>query len=263
MLDLQMSNISVNIRFVRCFSQTFWQFSQPCRPMDGFLYFIKGGLQFEFEDRRLQANVGDFVYLPAGAVYKNHKTVSETVFYQVDFEFRRDGEKVPFAKAPIVLGPEASEAMLPCFQRLLDSYITQAPAHSLLEMGLVFEMMSRLSQHLHEQQGRKTGAYRIQKTVAFLEEHYDEDTPLEELAAMSSTCVSNLEKIFKRSFGLSPVAYRNHLRVQHAKQLLLNGARVAETATKVGFANEFYFSRVFKNQTGQTPGEFARHNVMI
>jgi AraC-like DNA-binding protein len=62
----------------------------------------------------------------------------------------------------------------------------------------------------------------------------------------------------------TPLAYRDGLRLAHAKELLLHaGATVGEAALACGFEDESYFVRFFKKQTGVTPGAYRKRFVTL
>ena len=119
---------------------------------------------------------------------------------------------------------------------------------------------------------RKYKLYKIMKTVAdiysndsanilllreaaqYLEEHYAEDFKMSFLAEKFNMSESHFRKLFKGFTGLSPVEYRNGLRIEHAKELLSrNTVSVSEVARAVGIEDQFYFSRIFKEAEGVSP----------
>lgn len=64
--------------------------------------------------------------------------------------------------------------------------------------------------------------------------------------------------IYKRQTGRGLLKYINTLRVDRAKDLLLEGYTVMEVAEKVGFSDRSSFIRVFKQYTGVTPGQIKQ-----
>ena len=100
------------------------------------------------------------------------------------------------------------------------------------------------------------GIGRIANTLSYIEKYYNRNTPVTELAKISSTGVSNLEKVFKQCFDMSPSAYRNKIRIEYAKQFLARGCSIERTAELTGFSDRFYFSKTFKKFTGTTPRGF-------
>lgn len=52
------------------------------------------------------------------------------------------------------------------------------------------------------------------------------------------------------------IHYFNHLKIMAATEMLKNGLTVKETATALGFANQNYFSTVFKRITWSAPTHY-------
>ncbi len=76
------------------------------------------------------------------------------------------------------------------------------------------------------------------------------------LANMNTSYFSTL---FKKKMGLSFVEYLQQARIAQAKILLGDPSlRVYEVAQRVGFQNEKYFMKVFKNIAGKTPSEYKQ-----
>ncbi len=64
---------------------------------------------------------------------------------------------------------------------------------------------------------------------------------------------------FKRSTGRSPQQFLSELRVEEAKQLMLQTSLpLAEIALLCGFSDQSYFTRVFSNQLRVSPGQWRR-----
>jgi AraC-like DNA-binding protein len=69
-------------------------------------------------------------------------------------------------------------------------------------------------------------------------------------------------RAFKKATGLTPSRYLTRLRMNRAKQLLMMPElSLKEIATHVGFQDELYFSRVFKNVEGVSPTIFMKENM--
>ncbi len=68
-----------------------------------------------------------------------------------------------------------------------------------------------------------------------------------------------MNRCFKKQTGYTIMVYANHIRVGEAKNLLRSGTyNVSQAATETGFANEFYFSRIFKKYEGISPSEYLK-----
>ena len=59
--------------------------------------------------------------------------------------------------------------------------------------------------------------------------------------------------------GMTIVEYRDALRLELAKELLLSGfLSVKETAYELGFCDVYYFTKFFKAHADMTPGEYVK-----
>lgn len=66
---------------------------------------------------------------------------------------------------------------------------------------------------------------------------------------------------FTATFGQSPIAYLNCLRLQKACELLMCGDdRIGEISAAVGFESTNHFINLFRRQYGMTPGTYRKHH---
>jgi two-component system response regulator YesN len=70
-----------------------------------------------------------------------------------------------------------------------------------------------------------------------------------------------MSRLFRKYTGFSFINYLTSLRIEKAKGYLLNkDALIKDAAALAGFNDQFYFSRVFRSVTGQSPSEYIRIN---
>ena len=68
---------------------------------------------------------------------------------------------------------------------------------------------------------------------------------------------AHLSRLFKKKFGVSPMAYLTSVKIENAKELIrTTDMLLKDIAEKVGYTDPFYFSRMFKSITGSSPLEF-------
>jgi len=93
--------------------------------------------------------------------------------------------------------------------------------------------------------------------VQYLERHYDQDITLRSAADQIFMNPSYFSSLFKKKTGINFVHYLQKLRIEKSKALLRDPKfKIYEVATKIGFSDEKYFFKVFKNVTGITPNEY-------
>lgn len=104
----------------------------------------------------------------------------------------------------------------------------------------------------------------IEELESFIRQHYRENLNLSELADKYHFNHSYLTKTFKKQKGISPLRLINTLRIDDAKELLQNEElSVREISEMLGFSNQHYFSRMFKDMTGQTPKEYRQSSSSL
>jgi YesN/AraC family two-component response regulator len=97
----------------------------------------------------------------------------------------------------------------------------------------------------------------ITRAKRYIEEKQSEDLSLGEVAKAVNTSTFYFCKMFKKATGLHFTEYVSRVRIEKAKNLLLNpNLRISEVAYEVGFQSLTHFNRVFKKITGQSPTEF-------
>lgn len=88
-------------------------------------------------------------------------------------------------------------------------------------------------------------------------QYADKNLSLSEIADTVNVSENYLCRLFKREFDKSPMQYLTQVRISHAKRLLKNShLQVKRICDQVGYANPFYFDRLFKRYTGITPTKF-------
>jgi AraC-like DNA-binding protein/ligand-binding sensor protein len=97
----------------------------------------------------------------------------------------------------------------------------------------------------------------IARAKRYIEEKQGDDLSLTEVAKAVNTSTFYFCKMFKKATGLHFTEYVSRIRIEKAKNLLLNpNLRVSEVAFEVGFQSLTHFNRVFKKIVGQSPTEY-------
>ena len=91
-------------------------------------------------------------------------------------------------------------------------------------------------------------------SIRYIGEHYDLPITVNQLAEMESYNVTYYNDWFKQQTGCSPSLYLRHIRVNRAKELLVEtNFSVMEIAVMVGYSSNSTFTRAFHSITGMTP----------
>lgn len=94
----------------------------------------------------------------------------------------------------------------------------------------------------------------ITRAKEFIAQNHEEDISLGQVAKAVNTSTFYFCKMFKKATGLHFTDYVSRVRMEKAKNLLLNpNLRISEVAYQVGFQSLTHFNRVFKKIAGQSP----------
>jgi AraC-like DNA-binding protein/ligand-binding sensor protein len=97
----------------------------------------------------------------------------------------------------------------------------------------------------------------IARARRFILEHQNEKLSLTSVAKVVNMSSYYFCKTFKKATGLNFTDYLARIRIERAKELLLNpNARVSEIVFEVGFQSITHFNRIFKRYVGKSPSEY-------
>ncbi|MBI5801914.1 MAG: PocR ligand-binding domain-containing protein [Verrucomicrobia bacterium] len=100
----------------------------------------------------------------------------------------------------------------------------------------------------------------ITRAKQFIEEHHTEDLSLSIVSRAVNTSTFYFCKMFKKGTGINFTDYLSRIRIEKAKNLLLNpNLRISEIAYEVGFQSLTHFNRIFKKLAGQSPTHYRGH----
>lgn len=103
------------------------------------------------------------------------------------------------------------------------------------------------------------GSLIMNRILEYISRNYDKQLRLEEVAEQVFITPAYLGIIFQKETGKNFTAYLTELRMEKAKELLLDvRININEITYKVGYNNVRYFSRTFKEYVGITPKEYRR-----
>lgn len=93
----------------------------------------------------------------------------------------------------------------------------------------------------------------------YMVQHFSEELVLTDLAQIYGYSVQTLISNFKKHYGKTPMKCITDLRISKAKELLVHTSfQVSEIAELCGYENVYYFSNVFKKETGISPLKFRQ-----
>ena len=99
----------------------------------------------------------------------------------------------------------------------------------------------------------------MHRIVNHVRQHYREKLSIADLAAVGGISVSSQERLFKKTFGLTPLMYLRRTRLNAACQLLRSTAvGLSDIALQCGFNDQTSMTRAFRLELKITPLKYRR-----
>lgn len=131
----------------------------------------------------------------------------------------------------------------------------------------IFRLLAQINQAYPSQEAAEDTSFEnlmeINRICDFIKANFfEEGLSINQLYKNSFMSRSAFFKTFKTVTGLTPAAYINAVRTEHAKKLLCNTNKpLAYIAAECGFASQSYFCQVFKSRQNITPFEYRRAHI--
>jgi len=230
-----------------------------------FIHCARGSGWCELGGARHAIGLGDVLVIPPGTphVYGADKNRPWSIHW-----FHAQGELLEDFLRELKIAVEQpvhrigeSSHFLRLFEEVLDTlehgYTTrqlviaaQALAH--LMAVLIQERTASNQQPPHP-------AQRITQTIDYMKEHLNQPLQLDTLAALANLSRSRYVALFKQEVGYAPIDYFIRLRMHFACQLLdTTDASIKEVATRLGYDDPLYFSRLFHAVNELAPTEYRK-----
>ena len=112
-------------------------------------------------------------------------------------------------------------------------------------------------------QSGKIRDFYIKEALSYIEQNFQNNITIEDIAAFCGLNRSYFGKIFHDTIGKSPQEFLISYRMTKAAELLkLTSLSVADIGNAVGYPNQLHFSRAFKNVYGTSPRSWRNVNKL-
>lgn len=223
------------------------------RHSDAFVIYLYGKAKYSFDSFSFDVATGGVFFLSKGSRYCID--ISEKSKYIcVDFDFSYS-EHIRQSCIFDGIAPSAKNDFTKLFRIWRSSDVCRmAQAFSVI-YNVYFE-------GIRAQCGAYSRSSELFSNITsyILDNYSSPSLSLPSLARISGVSEVHIRRIFKAEANTSPVKYINLIRLEQAENMLKSSnLTVAEISESVGFADPFYFSRLFKHTFGVSPSEFRKN----
>ena len=112
--------------------------------------------------------------------------------------------------------------------------------------------------YTHSDISKSDVRFKIEKIVNFIKKNFHKKIAFKHIVEQSGMSPTAFRCYFKRTTGYSPIKFLMRLRVAEAARLLTEENIKVKAAAKVGFQNQSYFVKTFREFMGVTPKEYSK-----
>lgn len=137
----------------------------------------------------------------------------------------------------------------------------ESPFHLIGHLYLFLDYLTQSAKSTKLVQSNKMSDYYIKEAINYIEQNFQNNITIEDIAAVCGINRSYFGKIFRNSIGRSPQEFLMNYRMVKATELLkLTSLSIAEIGSAVGYENQLHFSRAFKTIYGVSPREWRNQH---
>ena len=238
-----------------------------------FLLVIKGSLTIEKSGEFFYPKPNDIVLINNREVHSiKSNSDNLSVALHIDNEFLEDNCKDLLAKYYICNSAREVQQDHEKFKPIRQSLTQIMLLMFKKDFGYELQIMSKIYALLNHvilnfpisKQGttaQKHVDLRMERILSYINENFNEDISLSQLAKDEFISVHYLSKLFKSKVGVNFSDYITELRIDHAlKELISSDIAINKIALNSGFSNVQSFNREFKKRYKDVPSEYRKKN---
>lgn len=220
------------------------------RRKHGFVYVVKGAMIDTFSDKttdEISLKAGDLIFIPKGTEYTGTYTEDETEINIIQFDLV-SGTLPSYLSKPLKLSFLRGNDSIQAFLLPHENTALRHPFYCMSCLCKLLWEIDRVYAKIPQQYNRLKEAFTELANRCF------ENRPISYYAELCNMSEPNFRRLFRACTGVSPIEYRNDLRLSCARAKLQSGEyNVTEAAESSGFTNLSFFIRLYKEKFGHTP----------
>lgn len=231
-----------------------WNYQEVFSPFWRLYYDLRPGHKVVFRDKEVRLGPDRIVLIPDHQLFYTVGTEPKPKFW---LHFSHALRPVPEQVIPIELAPADTEkSLVRDMIRLMRARETGNIRQRVYHCGLALLHLLLSRPEIRWQTETPADLLDV---IRYIQENYASPLYTAELARLAHMSESAFRRKFQKLRNMSPARFIAQLRVREAAHLLVTTAMdMGDIAERSGFPNSAYFSRVFKQVTGESPAQFRR-----
>lgn len=234
-----------------------------------FIYINSGEGMFSIDIDKFLFSKGDLLFIPANCTYHlQFKNTCSVDYYLLSFQLyqtkainRDTYTKVELKKEKSFLKSfvfQSAGTIQPLMEELFKLEQDEAIKNFFLKKAKL-SMIFHYFVTNQPQKIPKDTMIAIEETKRYMEKHYADTISTALLAKRAGVSPKYYSQLFKKEYGIGVQDFLTEIRIRRAKELLIKTSNsLRMIAASVGYADEFYLSRVFKKIVGIPPTNYRK-----
>jgi len=149
-------------------------------------------------------------------------------------------------------------SLLEIYGRIFELVRNQQPLYQIRASSLVLTLLAEVLAHERKTVQHSSSEGLVERAKFFMEENIFREVNLNGLGEALGVSTSHLTSVFKSYTAMTPYQYFISIKIRKAKELLEGGTTpIKEVAFRLGFDDQYYFSRLFRKKTGIAPSRWS------
>ncbi len=237
-------------------------------------YLVRGKCRHRIDNHDFTLNRGDMIFIPPFSYHSMYEGSEDLVVIGVDFTesffsgTEADRTIMQYCVTPIRLKQSeklsvllANDDIEDLILEMFQEYTEKKTFHNIIIKSDLTKLIVLIERMLNENQEMAYSKMDRMMTdvLKYIHSNFNEKISVKDLCNeihMSETFLTNS---FKAITGKTVVEYVNDLKINKAKQLLVEtDMRVTDISYELGFSDGAYFNRVFKKKVKLTPNAYRK-----
>ena len=224
---------------------------------------LSGQIEYQIEDQTYLLSAGDGIFcngnsLHSGYMYQGQDCTYLSITFHPRFLYGYENSILNTKYVNYITSNELWASLvleknidwqaevLDCMRKIYDMSLVQPQDFELQTHMLLLNVWHKLYQHFSTQPNefakQKQHLQRLRDILAFIEQNYNQEISLEDVAKTANICKSECCRFFKKHMGMTIFDYILYVRIQNSLPLLKKIDSITEVAAIVGFSSPSYYS---------------------
>lgn len=254
-----------------------WKFSKKIKRAlnhHELIFASKGKGVVTIENKKYQIKDGMLFYITPDVMHTIEIDITDPICFfsvhfsyaAVDFNSDKWGVKREVEVFPLQAINELKDyyQIEDTFKKLVETWMGKLPGYEFTSKVLFQQLLIDIHKNIKKKSQDFSSSLKVEKIIKYMHSNINDKVTLRELSDMVQLSPAYLSRIFKEITGYSIIEFFNKMKVDKAKEIIVEGdKKIREISQLFGFNDEFYFSRIFKKYEGISPSEFYNKNVHV